>query len=84
MIGLITSGDPSFWEIRYKTGGDLNVRAWRNFQSLVWDTTYNFNLDGKRGQLAIELNTSGSAVTWTVTFLEVGKNYSVYVTNSIA
>lgn len=84
LIGLITSGDPSFWEIRYKTGGDLNVRAWRNFQSLVWDTTYDFNLDGKRGQLAIELNTSGSAVTWTVAFLEVGKNYAVYVTNSIA
>jgi hypothetical protein len=38
ILGMITSGDPGFWELRYMTGGLINVRAWRNFQSLVLDT----------------------------------------------
>ena len=38
ILGLITTGDPGFWELRYIKGGGINVRAWRNFSSLVLDS----------------------------------------------
>src|SRR4051812_8470636 len=84
ILGLITSGDPGFWEIRYRTGGYFNVRAWRNFQSLVLDTPSLAMLpgpsgpstfvgaDGRRGQLGLTLTKSGSNIDWVLDFIESG------------
>lgn len=73
LVGLITSGDPGFWEIRYKSGGVLNIRAWRKFTTLVIDTDVSgFNLEGRPGQLGIQLSTSGGSVSYWVDFLAVG------------
>jgi hypothetical protein len=76
ILGMITSGDPGFWEIRYMAGGLLNVRAWRNFtgppvldsQSFVLVPGPNgptggfVGLDGRRGQLGLTL-TKGDLVS---------------------
>jgi hypothetical protein len=86
LLGLITSGDPGFWELRYMTGGAINVRAWRNFSSLVCDSPVNgvnlvpdrnaaggfVGLDGRRGQLGLTLTKSGGNVDWVVDFIEQG------------
>lgn len=78
LIGLITTGDPSFWEIRYKTGGVLNLRAWRSFSTLVGglDTDLGFTLNGRRGLLSLELTTSGGNVAWNLQFIEEGTTFS--------
>lgn len=84
ILGLITDGDPGFWELRYRTGGNINVRAWRNFSSLVLDTapvslvpvvpssTTFVGIDGRSGQLGLTLTKSGGNVDWVVDFIEQG------------
>jgi hypothetical protein len=85
ILGLITSGDPGFWELRYMTGGAINVRAWRNFSSLVCDSPVAgvnlvpnrdgsgfVGLDGRRGQLGLTLTKSGANIDWVVDFIESG------------
>lgn len=75
LLGVITSGDPSFWEIRYSgqhDNGWLNVRAWRNFSTLPVDTYINFDLKGKRGLLALLLEPDGGGVKWTLRMLVEG------------
>lgn len=87
IFGLITTGDPGFWELRYRTGGLINVRAWRNFSSLVLDTTAvalipgpngaaagMVGIDGRSGQLGLTLTKSGSNIDWVVDFIEQGAN----------
>ena len=82
ILGMITTGDPSFWEIRYRTGGLFNVRAWRD--SLVLDTgpialvpvipgsTSFVGIDGRSGQLGLTLTKSGSNIDWVIDFIEQG------------
>jgi len=84
ILGMITSGDPGFWELRYRTGGLINVRAWRNFTTLVLDSTQvalvpgpsgpsSFvGIDGRRGQLGLTLTKSGGNIDWVVDFIEAG------------
>lgn len=84
ILGMITSGDPGFWEIRYRTGGYFNVRAWRNFSALVLDTPSLAMLpgpsgpstfvgaDGRRGQLGLTLTKSGGNIDWVLDFIESG------------
>ena len=84
ILGLITTGDPQFWELRYMTGGLINVRAWRNFTTLVLDTPPialclapgavlpTVGIDGRRGQLGLTLTKSGANVDWVVDFIEQG------------
>lgn len=88
ILGMITTGDPGFWELRYMTGGLINVRAWRNFSSLVCDSPINgvplvpgpngpgpggyVGLDGRRGQLGLTLTKSGGNIDWVVDFIEQG------------
>jgi hypothetical protein len=85
IIGLITTGDPGFWELRYKAGGLINVRAWRNFQSLVLESPNIalipgpagpsgafVGLDGRRGQLGLTLTKVGANIDWVVDFIEQG------------
>jgi hypothetical protein len=80
IIGLITTGDPSFWEIRYRTAGtwtsngQISIRAWRNFQSMVMDIDCaNIGgINGRRGQLGLQLSLSGSNIRADVDFLEEG------------
>ena len=96
IIGMISTGDPLFWELRYRTGGMINVRAWRYFSSLVVDssplalaphpTTAGafVGLDGRRGQLGLTLTQNGSAVDWAVDWLEVGASNAYTVSSSLA
>ena len=80
ILGLITSGDPGFWEVIYQTSGYIVVRAWRNWTSLVLDTAPIalvpgpaggfVGLDGRRGQLGLTLTKSGSNIDWVVDFIE--------------
>ncbi len=85
IIGVITTGDPGFWELRYMTGGYINVRAWRNFQSLVLDTgpialvpgpsgpSVGFvGIDGNPGQLGLTLQKIGANIDWTVDYIRQG------------
>jgi len=85
ILGMITTGDPGFWELRYMTGGLINVRAWRNFQSLVLDSPsvqlvpgpYGagagmVGIDGRSGQLGLTLTKSGGNIDWVVDFIEQG------------
>jgi hypothetical protein len=74
LMGLITTGDPSFWEIRYKSTGQVTIRAWRNFQSIAMDIDVaNIgNINGRRGQLGLQLSKSGANIRADVDFLEVG------------
>ena len=82
LIGLITTGDPSFWEIRYLTGGDLMVRRWRNFTGPSIDNTIDFNLDGRRGLLSLELTQSGGNVNWDLSFIDAGATFSAGVSGT--
>jgi hypothetical protein len=95
LIGMISTGDPLFWELRYRTGGMINVRAWRYFSALVLDSsplslarnrddTGYVGIDGRRGQLGLTLTQNGSAVDWTVDWLEVGAANAYIVSSSIA
>jgi hypothetical protein len=84
LMGLITTGDPSFWEIRYKTtgsaaaAGQITIRAWRNFSTIALDLdVVNIgSINGRRGQLGLQLSKSGSNVRADVDFLEVGASAS--------
>ena len=84
LIGLITTGDPAFWELRYKSGGVVNVRAWRYFTTLVLDQNVAFNLDGRRGQFGISLTQNGGAVDYQLDFLEVGATSAGIYNGSVA
>lgn len=86
IIGLITTGDPSFWELRYKANGIINVRAWRNFTTTTGglDADYAFNVNGKRGQMGLTLTQSGTSVNWQVDLLEVGATGAGQVNGTIA
>ena len=85
ILGMITSGDPSFWELRYRTGGGINVRAWRNFigppvldsPSLLFVPGPNgpsslVGIDGRSGQLGLTLTRSGDNIDYVVDFIEQG------------
>ena len=84
ILGMITTGDPQFWELRYMTGGLINVRAWRNFTTLVLDTppialclapgfhSPTVGIDGRRGQLGLTLTKVGANIDWVVDFIEQG------------
>lgn len=85
IMGMISTGNPCFWEVRYQTGGTLNVRAWRHFIGPPVLDVYDIamaphptanalfvGLDGRRGQLGLTLTQNGSAVTWGLDWLEVG------------
>lgn len=78
LMGLITTGDPSFWELRYKSTGQISIRAWRNFATIAMDLDVaNIgNINGRRGQLGLQLSKSGSNIRADVDFLEVGASAS--------
>lgn len=87
IIGLITTGDPNLWELRYKSGGVINVRAWRGASAgpaLMLDQDIAFNLNGRRGQYGITLTQNGGAVDWLVDFLEVGASAAGIYSSSLA
>jgi hypothetical protein len=89
IIGVITTGDPSFWELRYKLGtnktGVINVRAWRNFTGPpVKDDDWDFSINGKHGQMGLTLTQNGTAVDYLVDLLQVGAPAAGIVTGSIA
>jgi len=84
LIGLITSGNPNFWELRYFEGGAIQLRAWRNFTGPPIDQTVSFNLDGRRGQFGLQLTQNGGAVDYFLDFLEVGAASAGIYSGSIA
>jgi hypothetical protein len=84
LIGLITSGNPNFWELRYFEGGAIQIRAWRNFTGPPIDQTVTFNLDGRRGQFGLQLTQNGGAVDYFADFLEVGAAGAGTYSGSIA
>ncbi|MBL8926314.1 MAG: hypothetical protein JNM77_08745 [Pseudonocardia sp.] len=68
LMGLATTGRSELWEVRYKTGGDLNIRGWSR-GSMIVDQTINYEVDGRRGQLGLQLSQDGSDIDWRVDFL---------------
>jgi hypothetical protein len=74
LIGLITTGDPAFWELRYKHSGMVSVRAWRNFATIVvdQDATNIGDINGRIGMLGLRVEKNGTGVDWEVGWLEVG------------
>ncbi|HEY5879137.1 MAG TPA: hypothetical protein VIU11_09505, partial [Nakamurella sp.] len=85
LIGLISTGNPSFWELRYKSGGVVNIRAWRYFTGPpVLDQDVSFNLDGRRGQFGLTLTQNGGAVDYLADFLEVGASGAGVYSGSVS
>ena len=97
IIGMITSGDPGFWELRYRTGGLINVRAWRNFigPPVVDSLGIAFvpgpagypsmvGIDGRRGQLGLTLTKSGGNIHWVADFIEQGANIGYVASGDVA
>ena len=85
ILGMITSGDPSFWELRYRIGGGINVRAWRNFigppvldsPSIMFvpgpsGPSSFVGIDGRSGQLGLTLTRNGANIDYVVDFIEQG------------
>jgi hypothetical protein len=74
ILGLATTGTSTsttsseLWEVRYKTGGALNVRGWSR-GSLIVDSTIAFAIDGRRGILGLLLTQNGANIDWRVDFL---------------
>lgn len=72
---FFTGGTIYVWDIIYKTTGDLRIVARRNTDPVagpfVLDTTIGFDLDGKKGQLGLQVTQNGANIDWEVDFLNV-------------
>ena len=96
ILGMITTGDPEFWELRYRIGGGINVRAWRNFTTLVLDSPSIMfvpgpsgppsfvGIDGRSGQLGLTLTKSGANIHWVVDFIEQGASTGYVYSGDVA
>jgi hypothetical protein len=62
-----------FWQLLYKTGGDLVLEVRSDEATLVHDSgTLNTNLDGIPVRVSVELTRNGSDVDWKVVLLPIG------------
>lgn len=76
LLGLVTTGTASLWEVRYSTPGNLNFRAWGS-AGLLLDQTVGFGIDGQRGQLGLSLvQTDADTVHWEGSWLQEGSAFS--------
>jgi hypothetical protein len=84
ILGMITTGDPGFWEIRYKARRVFQRPGLAQFLVPRAGHRHRFNpgavrpvgrssaLDGRRGQLGLTLTKSGGNIDWVVDFIEQG------------
>lgn len=84
LIGIVTGGDPYFWELGYGTGGTINIRAWRTYAPyLVEDRVVSFNIDGKLCQFGLTLTQSGGNVNYQLDLYEVGATTGFTYNNTV-
>jgi hypothetical protein len=97
ILGMITDGDPGFWELRYMVDGCINVRAWRNFQSLVVESPsillvpgpYGVaggfvGINGKPGQLGLTLTKVGGNIHWVTDYIVQGATTGYVYSGDVA
>lgn len=74
LIGLGCSGSISRWDMRYETGitGNLRIRAYDGFGTILLDSAISVGLNGFRGQVGLQLRQVGADVEWDLDFLRVG------------
>lgn len=71
-----TTGTSDLWELRYKSGGVLSIRAW-GAGVVLFEQDVAFDVDGTRGQFGIQLGEFGGDVPWNIDALYVGEGGSV-------
>jgi hypothetical protein len=66
IAALIVSGTAPKWEIKYSTGGALQVEAWGSAGSILDTGPVAFDVDGKTLMLHLELSQSGGNINWSL------------------
>lgn len=91
LIGLINTGDPWMWEIRYRSAtatpparnGQINIRAWKSLTGLVEDRYITFGVDGALVQFGLTLTRNGANVDYQLDMIEVGSTVGYTYNNTV-
>lgn len=84
ILAVSGQGTAPFWQLRNQAGGDVEVRAYNTAWAVLLTTTIDFNLDGRRGQLGLQLTQSGADINWSCDFLELGAGASTGASGTLA
>lgn len=86
LAALYVTGTAGLWRIKYHTGGSLSLLASTNEggTSLLDTGAVAFVVDGKKLQVSLDLQQSGSNVSYALSTLEVGQSTGGFTSGSLA